>query len=192
METVNIRPGVNILSVLGHLNYKHWYALGEFVDNAVNSGIERNWNQLQSMHGQNYKLRVDIELDKTDGGRIVIRDNAAGIAPADYQRAFRTAEIPLDRTGLSEFGMGMKSAGFWFTNTWTVRTKTVGQKRVGKVHFDLAKIMDGGLETLRLRKNRPSWKSTHRTNSSASSEDAGKEDHWKDQGPPHKHLSPVP
>jgi hypothetical protein len=148
METVNIRPGVNILSVLGHLNYKHWYALGEFVDNSVNSGIERNWNRLQSMHDQGYKLRVDIEIDKNDGGRIVIRDNAAGIASVDYQRAFRTAEIPLDRTGLSEFGMGMKSAGFWFTNTWTVRTKAIGEKRAGKIHFDLSKIMDGGLETL--------------------------------------------
>ena len=95
METVNIRPGVNILSVLGHLNYKHWYALGEFVDNAVGSGIEHNWNRLQSLHHQNYKLRVDIEIYREDGGRIVIRDNAAGIAPIDYQRAFRAAEIPL-------------------------------------------------------------------------------------------------
>jgi hypothetical protein len=145
---VNIRPGVNILSVLGHLSYKHWYALGEFVDNAVNSGIERNWNRLQAMHAQGYKLRVEIEIDKNDGGRIVIRDNAAGIASVDYQRAFRTAEIPLDRTGLSEFGMGMKSAGFWFTNTWTVRTKAIGEKRSGKIHFDLSQIMDDGLETL--------------------------------------------
>lgn len=148
MTTVNIRPGINILSVLGHLNYKPWYALGEFVDNAVNSGIEKNWNRLQSLHGHNYKLRVEIELDSTDGGRIVIRDNAAGIARADYQRAFRTAEVPLDRSGLSEFGMGMKSASFWFTNTWTVRTKAVGEKFTGKVRFDLHKIVEAGLEQL--------------------------------------------
>jgi len=148
METVNIRPGVNILSVLGHLNYKHWYALGEFVDNAVNSGIERNWNRLQSLNAQDYKLRVDIEIYREDGGRIVIRDNAAGIAPVDYQRAFRAAEIPLDRTGLSEFGMGMKSAGFWFTNSWTVRTKSIGERRTGKIRFDLAEIKAQGLEKL--------------------------------------------
>ncbi len=148
MTTVNIRPGINILSVLGHLNYKPWYALGEFVDNAVNSGIEKNWNRLQSLHGHNYKLRVEIELDNRDGGRIVIRDNAAGIARADYLRAFRTAEVPLDRSGLSEFGMGMKSASFWFTNTWTVRTKAVGEKFTGKVRFDLHKIVESGLEQL--------------------------------------------
>lgn len=144
---VNIRPGVNILSVLGHLNYKPWYALGEFVDNAVNSGIERNWNRLQSLHGQAYKLKVSIERD-ADGERIVIRDNAAGIAPIEYQRAFRTAEVPVDSSGLSEFGMGMKSAGFWFTKTWTVRTKAIGEKRTGKVSFDLEKIIAQGLESL--------------------------------------------
>lgn len=148
MTTVNIRPGINILSVLGHLNYKPWYALGEFVDNAVNSGIEKNWNRLQSLHGHNYKLRVDIELDNRDGGRIVVRDNAAGIARADYQRAFRTAEVPIDRSGLSEFGMGMKSASFWFTNTWTVRTKAIGEKVAGKVQFDLKEIVESGLEKL--------------------------------------------
>ena len=148
MTTVNIRPGVNILSVLGHLNYKPWYALGEFVDNAVNSGIEKNWNSLQSLHGQGYKLSVRIELDHTDGGRIVIRDTAAGIARAEYQRAFRTAEAPIDRSGLSEFGMGMKSASFWFTNTWSVRTKAVGEKVAGKVEFDLKKIVESGLEHL--------------------------------------------
>lgn len=147
METVNIRPGVNILTVLGHLNYKPWYALGEFVDNAVNSGIERNWNRLQSLHDHSYKLKVSIDRD-VDGGRIVVRDNAAGIAQIEYARAFRTAEVPIDSTGLSEFGMGMKSAGFWFTKTWSVRTKAIGEKRTGKVSFDLAKIVAEGLERL--------------------------------------------
>lgn len=147
METVSIRPGVNILTVLGHLNYKPWYALGEFVDNSVNSGIERNWNRLQSLHAHSYKLRVTIKRD-VDGGRIVVRDNAAGIARIEYQRAFRTAELPVDSSGLSEFGMGMKSAGFWFTNTWTVRTKAIGEKVTGKVSFDLKKIVAEGLEHL--------------------------------------------
>jgi hypothetical protein len=36
---VNIRPGVSVLSVLRHLNYSPWFALAEFVDNAVQSFI---------------------------------------------------------------------------------------------------------------------------------------------------------
>lgn len=147
MEKVSIRPGVNLLSVLKHLNYKPWYALGEFVDNSLQSAIT-NWNRLQSMHGQAYKLRVVIEYDKSENGRIVVRDNAFGILPADYKRAFRTAEVPPDRTGLSEFGIGMKAAGFWFSSNWSVRTKALGVKSSGLVEFDLDKIMMEGLEEL--------------------------------------------
>jgi Histidine kinase-, DNA gyrase B-, and HSP90-like ATPase len=146
-DTVNIRPGVNVLSVLRHLNYKPWYALGEFVDNAVQSALE-NWEALKKVHGENYVLVVRIDLDPTDEGKISIRDNAAGIAVKDYQRAFRTAEIPPSRKGLSEFGMGMKSAGFWFSTEWSVRTKALGEIRAGQIQFDLAQIMEGSLEQL--------------------------------------------
>jgi len=108
LNTVNIRPGVNVLSVLPHLNYKAWYALAEFVDNSIQSGISRR-KDLEATSGGSYVLRVDITFD-ADDSRIVVFDNAAGIASSDYQRAFRPAEIPPDATGLSEFGMGMKSA----------------------------------------------------------------------------------
>ncbi|HEX5370105.1 MAG TPA: hypothetical protein VFY10_11875, partial [Dehalococcoidia bacterium] len=36
-EHVSIRPGVSILSVLRHLNYRPWYAMAEFVDNSLQS-----------------------------------------------------------------------------------------------------------------------------------------------------------
>jgi hypothetical protein len=146
-EAVSIRPGVNVLSVLRHLNYKPWYALGEFVDNAVQSAIE-NWDQLQAIHGGAYKLTVHIEIDPLDGGRIAVRDNAAGIKIADYQRAFRTAEVPPSRKGLSEFGMGMKSAGFWFSTQWSVRTKALGEHLAGTIKFDLPQIMENALEQI--------------------------------------------
>ncbi len=34
-KTVNIQPGVSMLSVLRHLNYKPWFAIAEFVDNSL-------------------------------------------------------------------------------------------------------------------------------------------------------------
>lgn len=146
-DTVSIRPGVSVLSVLRHLNYKPWYALGEFVDNAVQSAID-NWDKLQALHGGKYKLIIRIDLDPNDGGKITIRDNAAGIPTADYQRAFRTAEVPPSRKGLSEFGMGMKSAGFWFSTHWTVRTKALGEGKSGHIRFNLEQIMADSLEEL--------------------------------------------
>ena len=39
------------------------------------------------------------------------------------------AAIPPDRSGLSEFGMGMKSAACWFAPRWSVRTKALGAQQ---------------------------------------------------------------
>src|SRR5204862_5962159 len=97
-ESVSIRPGVRVLSVLRHLNYKPWFALAEFVDNSLQSFLDHA-DDLRSQEGGGYKLRVTIELDD-DGRRITIRDNAAGIHANDYARAFRPAQIPPDRSGL--------------------------------------------------------------------------------------------
>src|SRR5260370_845074 len=117
---VSIRPGVGILSVLRHLNYKPWFAMAEFVDNSLQSYLQ-NREQLQKLHGKSYRLKVEIEIERSDETRIKIRDNAAGIASIDYARAFRPAELPNNRTGLSEFGMGMKRAACWFAPRSTVR-----------------------------------------------------------------------
>ena len=121
LHKINIRPSVSVLSVLKHLNYKPWYALAEFVDNAIQSYLD-NERELRSVSGKNYKLRVEVEISPDDGGQIIVRDNAAGIALADFPRAFRPAEIPPDRTGLCEFGMGMKSAAFWLAESSSLMT----------------------------------------------------------------------
>jgi len=125
IESISIRPGVSMLSVLRHLNYKPWFAMAEFVDNSLQSFLAHR-ETLVRIDGVASKLHVNIELDQTDSGRIIIRDNAAGIHAAEFPRAFRPAEIPPDRSGLSEFGMGMKSAATWFARTWSVRTTALG------------------------------------------------------------------
>src|SRR6476620_3252964 len=94
-ETVSIRPGVRVLSVLRHLNYKPWFALAEFVDNALQSFLDYR-KELRDLDGRDVKLHVWIRLDADDGGSITIRDNAGGIHEADYARAFRAAEVPPD------------------------------------------------------------------------------------------------
>src|SRR5438874_4269501 len=99
-QRVNIRPEVSILSVLRHLNYRPWFAIAEFVDNAVQSFLV-NRERLFAIHGPRTILRVNIELQDDPSPRLVIRDNAGGIAAADYHRAFRPAAIPEDTTGLS-------------------------------------------------------------------------------------------
>lgn len=107
--TVEIRPEVTMLSVLKHLNYKAWFAMAEFIDNSIQS-FAANRAKLKELNGSNFKLVINISIDPSGPGKITITDNAAGISEHDFPRAFRAAHVPTDRTGLSEFGIGMKSA----------------------------------------------------------------------------------
>jgi hypothetical protein len=144
---VNIRPEVNILSVLRHLNYRPWFALAEFVDNAIQSFVT-NRDELREADGVDTPLLVTVTIEPEGTGRIVITDNAAGIALQDFPRAFRPAQIPPDREGLSEFGMGMKSAACWFAKKWSVRTKALGEDFERVVRFDIDAIVEDRIEEL--------------------------------------------
>jgi histidine kinase/DNA gyrase B/HSP90-like ATPase len=144
---VNIRPGVGILSVLKYLNYKPWFAMAEFVDNALQSYL-KNREALERLHGPSFRLKVEIELDRSDEMRIKIRDNAGGIATSEYARAFRAAELPPERSGLAEFGMGMKSAACWFAPRWKVRTAALGERVERTISFDIATIVRDDIQEL--------------------------------------------
>src|SRR5258708_29876965 len=77
LDKVSIRPGVSILSILKHIEYDPWYALAEFVDNAIDSYLKYE-KELKTIEGNNFALEVRIELNDVDK-KIVIKDNAAGI-----------------------------------------------------------------------------------------------------------------
>ena len=150
IDKVDIRPGVSVLGVLRHLNYRPWFALGEFADNSIQSFLDHR-RQLQDLHGQDFRLDVEIDIDSALPARIFIRDNAAGIYEAEYPRAFRPAAIPPDRTGLAEFGMGMKNAACWFAPNWIVRTSALGEPLARTVKFDIENIVNDNIEELTIR-----------------------------------------
>lgn len=143
---VSIRPQVTMLSVLKHIEYETWFALAEFIDNAIDSYV-KNISALQKIEGDNFVLDVKVEINEPEN-RITIRDNAGGIGELDYSRAFRAAEIPPDNSGLSEFGMGMKSASCWFADNWCVTSTAIGEPQLKKVSFDMQKIFEDKLEEL--------------------------------------------
>ena len=90
-NSVSIKPGVNILGVFRHLNYKAWHALAEFVDNSIQSFLNNRetFNEI----GQE-SVSIDIRFDHTDN-KIIIIDNAAGIQLSDFPRAFSASIIAL-------------------------------------------------------------------------------------------------
>lgn len=157
---VNIRPNVSVLSILKYIEYETWFALAEFVDNAVTS-YQQNEAALKKIHGKDFHLEVTIEINDAEN-KITIRDNAAGIDEKNYPRAFRAAEIPLDTTGLSEFGMGMKSAACWFSDLWSVRTTALGETVEKTVKFDMNKIFEDKIEELEFE-SKPANKNHHYT-----------------------------
>ncbi|POH73075.1 ATP-binding protein [Arthrobacter glacialis] len=141
--SIDIRPEVNILGVLKYLNYKPWYALAEYVDNSIASYLA-----MKNLTLNIEPLAIDIVIEPHDGGFISIKDNAYGISIADFPRAFKAAEVPPDTTGLSEFGMGMKSASSWFAQEWRVRTSTLGDPLLRSVTFDLDSIVQNNTAIL--------------------------------------------
>ena len=143
---VNIRPNVSMLSVLKYLEYETWFALAEFVDNAIQSYLN-NELKLKKLHGDDFQLEVIIEINEPEN-KITIRDNAGGIEESNYARAFRAAEIPVNTSGLSEFGMGMKSASCWFSDLWSVRTTALGESSERTVKFDMNEIFEDKVEEL--------------------------------------------
>jgi hypothetical protein len=147
LRRLDIQPGVSVLSVLRYLDYQPWYALAEFVDNSLQSALD-NLAELRKRDGAEYRLKVEIEHDPADDGRISIRDNAAGIHDRDYDRAFKTAEKPPNVGNLAEFGMGMKSAACWFARTWWVRSKALGEDEERVVTFDVDRIVDKSITEL--------------------------------------------
>ena len=134
-NTINIRPGIGYLSILSAINYTPWHATAEFVDNSIQSYLD-NKIRLRRLHS-NYKLKIEIYVS---GGVIEIKDNAAGISEENYERAFQAAMRPKKQSGLSEFGMGMKTAACWFSNIWSVNSKALNEDFATESKFDIEKI----------------------------------------------------
>lgn len=158
--SVSIVPGVSILGVLGHLNYEPWFALAEYVDNSIQSASKSLVQIVR--HEPGYRLRVDISYERENGGRVTILDNAGGIARKDFGRAFKAAEVPPDRTGLSEFGMGMKSASIWFARNWRVTTSSIGDPTEYTIEFDMDSVLAENVERIEVEKT-PAAESAHYT-----------------------------
>jgi hypothetical protein len=149
-NSINIRPGVGILGLFPAMNYRAWYALAELVDNAIDSYLT-NRKALRKLEGAGYRLRIVITVENDADGSITVWDNAAGIAAKDYARAFVTADPPKDSAGLSQFGIGLKSASCWFARQWRVTTTALGEPTMRIVDFDVPRIIRDQQDRLDIR-----------------------------------------
>ena len=158
-KKVSIRHRPGTYNVYRNLSNKAWYALAEFVDNALQS-FETNKRKIKKIDGEPLVCKIDITINA--GKEIVIRDNAGGISEKDFVRAFEPANKPEDDEGLSEFGMGLKVASIWFADNYLVRTSAIGEPVIKQVEFDLAQVVEYEMEEL-IVKETPSSPDLHFT-----------------------------
>lgn len=146
IDMVSIKLQTGVYGQFRNLNNKIWFALGEYVDNAVQS-FENNKERLTQAHLNDYQFKVNIDVDWTKD-TITIYDNAAGIDAKNFKRAFEPANIPIDNTGLHEFGMGMKTASIWLADQWSVKSAALDEDEERFVQFDLDKVLKEEREDL--------------------------------------------
>jgi hypothetical protein len=148
---VDIRPDAAALRMFRSLSFTPWYALGEFVDNSISSYFQ-NRTALERAYGKQYTCEIRISFDDRIG-RLVVDDNAAGIARAEMPRALRTGEPPPDTSvGLNLHGVGMKAAAFWWGRHLTIETWPLGEPQGWKVEIDLG---DAGTQPQAVAKVHP-------------------------------------
>ena len=139
MEKVSIATKPLVYSTFRYISNHVWHAIGEYVDNSIQSYLDHQ-DVLKEIN-PNHKLTVAINFD-IDNDTITIRDNAYGIESTKFDRAFELANVPLDASGLNEFGMGMKVSSIWLSNYWSVETSAYGEPIKRTVVFDLDEVVD--------------------------------------------------
>lgn len=137
ISSVSIEHGSGVYLAYRSLPNKVWFALAEYVDNSLQS-FNDNYDAIHTIESCEPLLKINIEIDEH---RIRISDNAGGIDPKNFKRAFAPAILPEDTTGLNEFGMGMKIASVWLANQYTVRTSFLGEDVTRTFHFDLDEVV---------------------------------------------------
>src|SRR3546814_5568171 len=70
---------------------------------------------------------------------------------AELTRAMKISAPPPDRSGRSEFGMGLKTAACWFGSRWTVTTTQLGEPTTYSVVFDVEELSAGVSKALEVQ-----------------------------------------
>ena len=166
---VSVRIGPSMYGRFQDMRNDLSHILAEFVDNAIQSSRDRREDLLAIDPAYHLEVKIRIywneaftKMSERKATKFVITDNAGGIAADRFIHAFEPASLPEDRTGLNEFGMGLKTAACWLGKKWVVRTKALGEGVERIVSFDQDLVIENNLEEVDVVE-RPSQKNEHYT-----------------------------
>ena len=140
---LNFGIGSSVLARYKDLNYRPWYAVAEFVDNSLHAYYENKEIVDTQLKKDNENLSINITYNKKDD-LLKIVDNSIGMDMNDIEglidlgRDKQTAKMQL-----SQFGMGMKTAGFWMGEQIKIETKKIGSNKEYSLILNLNDIING-------------------------------------------------
>nr|WP_253806408.1 ATP-binding protein [Hydrogenovibrio sp. JE_KL2] len=139
-------------SILPQQKYNPAYALAEFIDNAIHAHQFSNKRQdlltiTLDFYTSDYKKDVSVR------NSIVISDDGPGMGESELKTAFKPASKP-KISGLSEFGIGMKAASVWFSNTWTLITKSSNDSEF-IANFNLSELLSANHSSITVSEESP-------------------------------------
>lgn len=144
ITSLNIQPQAGVLGVFSRLNYKPWYAIAEFVDNATQS-FYSNEKILTEKGIKSVTVRIEYDFERNI---LKITDNAFGMEIDDFSRAVKVDSPPESNTGRNEFGMGLKTAASWFGNTWSVESTRLGSCNKYYTEVNIQELREKHLNTI--------------------------------------------
>src|ERR1044072_2040554 len=136
--------GYEILESYKRLPYKTWFAFAEFIDNSTQSyrNHKEEMDKWFEEEGDGLTVKISyINKNRKQDGLIEISDNAFGMSEHDLNHAMMLGKKPEIATERSKYGLGLKTAAFWFGNRWTVETTQKGSYEKLIVSVDLHKIL---------------------------------------------------
>lgn len=137
---IGIRPTSSVYATYRRLSYKAWFAIAEFIDNSTQSFFN-NRTKINNGIEKSVLEHLIIKIDYNPSDKIlVIEDNAFGMELDDFIRALVLDSPPKERSGRSEFGMGLKTAACWFGAKWTVETSQLGSEKIYKATMDVEEL----------------------------------------------------
>lgn len=134
--------GYEILESYKRLPYKAWYAFAEFIDNSTQSYRNHKIELDNCYMEEEDMLTINVSYNngKTNGF-VKIEDNAYGMNLQDLQNALTIGKRPVIANERSKFGLGLKTAAFWFGNKWTIHTTQKGSNERFVVSISLNEIL---------------------------------------------------
>jgi hypothetical protein len=157
---MKLQFGGEMLTSYKRLSYTAWYALAEFVDNSTQAFFN-NKSELEEVYNKEQtSLTIKIDYDNTV---IKIEDNSMGMDEQNLERALTIGSIPENKSGRSKYGLGMKTAAFWFGDSWSIRTKKLNETVELTVELNLNELIRDAEHELKLHKKENISKDLHYT-----------------------------